>query len=45
VIFTVYAPAGIEQGPLARHLNDLKRYAQVISPEVEVIEERIVEAG
>ncbi len=45
VIFTVYAPAGIERGALAGHLNDLKTYVQVISPEAEVIEERIVEAG
>jgi DNA/RNA-binding domain of Phe-tRNA-synthetase-like protein len=45
VIFTVYAPAGIEPGPLAGHLNDLKRFVEVISPEAEVVEERIVEAG
>jgi DNA/RNA-binding domain of Phe-tRNA-synthetase-like protein len=45
VIFTVYAPAGIELGPLAEHLNDLKRFVRVISPEAKVVEERIIEAG
>jgi DNA/RNA-binding domain of Phe-tRNA-synthetase-like protein len=45
VIFTVYAPVGIERQMLTDHLNDLKAYARIISPQAKVIEEKIVEAG
>jgi DNA/RNA-binding domain of Phe-tRNA-synthetase-like protein len=44
VLFTVYAPAGIEQKLLANHLNDLKTYAQVINPNATILEERIIRA-
>ena len=42
VLFTVYAPAGIQRQMVTGHLNDLKAYARVISPQAEVLEETIV---
>jgi DNA/RNA-binding domain of Phe-tRNA-synthetase-like protein len=45
VLFTVYAPAGIEQRMLANHLNDLKYYTQVINPQANILEEIIIKAA
>lgn len=36
VVFTVYAPAGIEKEALLRHLEDMRTYVQVIAPESHV---------
>lgn len=45
VLFTIYAPAGIDRQMLANHLTDLKNYAQIINPQAKVLEESIVEAS
>ncbi len=44
VLFTVYAPAGIEHKQLASHLRDLKAYTMLVSGQAAVLEERIVTA-
>ena len=36
VIFTVYAPAGIDEGLIMGHLQDMRDYVRVIAPEAEV---------
>jgi DNA/RNA-binding domain of Phe-tRNA-synthetase-like protein len=36
VVFTVYAPEGIEEGAVEGHLNEIVRYAQLIAPEASV---------
>ena len=36
VVFTVYAPAGIEEELIQRHLQDMRDYVLVIAPEAEV---------
>jgi DNA/RNA-binding domain of Phe-tRNA-synthetase-like protein len=36
VVFTVYAPAGIDEGLILEHLEDVRDYVLVISPEAEV---------
>jgi len=36
VAFTVYAPAGIEEALIMRHLEDMRDYVLVIEPEAEV---------
>jgi DNA/RNA-binding domain of Phe-tRNA-synthetase-like protein len=45
VLFTVYAPAGIERRQISNHLEDLKEYTGVISPRARVIQEGIIGAG
>jgi DNA/RNA-binding domain of Phe-tRNA-synthetase-like protein len=36
VVFTVYAPAGIEEQAILRHLQDMYDYVRVVAPEAEV---------
>jgi DNA/RNA-binding domain of Phe-tRNA-synthetase-like protein len=36
VVFTVYAPAGIEEQVISQHLQDMRDYVMVIAPEAEV---------
>lgn len=36
VVFTVYAPAGIDEQLIAQHLQDMRNYAMVITPEAKV---------
>ena len=36
VVFTVYAPAGIEETLIMQHLQDMRDYVLVIAPEAEV---------
>ena len=36
VVFTVYAPAGIEEQSIMQHLQDMRDYVMVIAPQVEV---------
>jgi len=36
VVFTVYAPAGIDEQLIMRHLEDMRDYVRVIAPEAEV---------
>jgi DNA/RNA-binding domain of Phe-tRNA-synthetase-like protein len=31
-LFTVYAPPGIPAGAVAEHLDDIERYARLVSP-------------
>jgi DNA/RNA-binding domain of Phe-tRNA-synthetase-like protein len=45
VIFTVYAPTGINQQMLSDHLEDLKTYVQVINPDAKVLENRVIQAA
>jgi DNA/RNA-binding domain of Phe-tRNA-synthetase-like protein len=45
VLFTVYAPTGINQQMLAAHLEDLKTYVQIINPEATVLENRVIQAA
>ncbi len=45
VLFAVYAPAGIDRQQLANHLDDISMNIGVFSPEAEVIEKSIIEAG
>jgi len=36
VVFTVYAPAGIEEQTITRHLEDMRDYVMVIAPQAQV---------
>jgi len=36
VIFTVYAPAGIDEALIMQHLQDMCAYVLVVAPEAEV---------
>ena len=36
VVFTVYAPAGIDEERVIQHLEDIRNYVMVISPEAQV---------
>ena len=36
VIFTVYAPAGIDEGLIMQHLQDMRDYVLIITPQAEV---------
>ena len=36
VVFTVYAPAGIDEQTIVRHLRDMRDYVLVITPDAEV---------
>jgi len=36
VVFTVYAPAGIDEKIVAQHLHDMRHYVLVIAPEAQV---------
>jgi DNA/RNA-binding domain of Phe-tRNA-synthetase-like protein len=35
-VFTVYAPAGIDEQTVAQHLQDIQKYVMVISPQAQV---------
>jgi DNA/RNA-binding domain of Phe-tRNA-synthetase-like protein len=37
VLFTVYAPAGIERGAVRQHLEDIRDNVTLVAPEAEVI--------
>jgi hypothetical protein len=36
VIFTVYAPAGIDEQTVMKHLGDIRDYVMVIAPQAKV---------
>lgn len=36
VVFTVYAPAGIEEQVIMRHLQDMRDYVMVIAPQAQI---------
>ena len=36
VLFTVYAPAGIDASAVRRHLEDIRDYVRIVAPEAEV---------
>ena len=36
VVFTVYAPAGIDKGLITQHLSDMRDFVRVIAPQAEV---------
>ena len=36
VVFTVYAPAGIDEQLIMRHLEDIRDYVLIVAPQVEV---------
>jgi len=36
VVFTVYAPAGIEETLIVQHLEDIRDYVLVIAPEAQM---------
>ena len=36
VVFTVYAPAGINEQTVAQHLQDIQEYVTVIAPQSQV---------
>ena len=42
VLFTTYAPAGVEAEAVAGHLQTLEDFVRLFSPEAEVIERRVV---
>jgi DNA/RNA-binding domain of Phe-tRNA-synthetase-like protein len=44
-LFTVYAPPGVSAEAVERHLADITANARIISPQVEVIESRVVTAS
>jgi len=44
-LFTVYAPAGIAQHRLADHLETMRAYVKLISPEAETMALEIIQAG
>jgi len=45
VLFTVYAPAGIGQDRLAHHLETMREYVKLISPEAETAVREIIQAS
>ena len=45
VVFTVYAPAGIERAAILRHLEDMRAYVQVIAPAAHVEALEVFGAG
>jgi hypothetical protein len=38
VLFTVYAPAGIEREAVRTHLEDIRDYVRTVTPEAQVSE-------
>ena len=36
VVFTVYAPAGIEESIITQHLEDMRDYIMIIAPQAQV---------
>ena len=44
-LFTVYAPAGIARDRLADHLETMREYVKLISPEAETLALEIIQAG
>jgi DNA/RNA-binding domain of Phe-tRNA-synthetase-like protein len=45
VLFTVYAPVGIGNEPLIAHLNTMRDYIILISPQTDVIAQEVITAG
>ena len=45
VLFTVYAPTGIRQDSLVKHLETIREYIKLISPEAKTVALEIIEAG
>jgi DNA/RNA-binding domain of Phe-tRNA-synthetase-like protein len=45
VLFTVYAPTGISQVGLVKHLETIREYVLLISPEAETATLEVIEAG
>lgn len=45
VLFTVYAPAGIQRELLTAHLHDLTAYVRIVNPQATIMEEMIIDAG
>jgi DNA/RNA-binding domain of Phe-tRNA-synthetase-like protein len=45
VLFTVYAPSGIRQAGLVKHLETIREYVLLISPEAETATLEVIEAG
>jgi DNA/RNA-binding domain of Phe-tRNA-synthetase-like protein len=45
VLFTVYAPAGISHGGLAKHLETMREYVKLISPEAKTAAMEIIPAS
>ncbi len=43
-VFTVYAPAGVDPGAVQAHLNDIRDYARLITPQTEVVHNAIYSA-
>ena len=41
VLYTVYAPPGIEKSTICKHLNDIINYTQIVSPQVKMIKKII----
>jgi DNA/RNA-binding domain of Phe-tRNA-synthetase-like protein len=40
-IFTVYAPAGIDQATVADHLDDIRGYVALFSPDLSILEQHV----
>jgi DNA/RNA-binding domain of Phe-tRNA-synthetase-like protein len=45
VLFTVYAPPGIEAEAVRRHLQDMEAYVRLIAPQAETEQLQVYEAG
>ncbi len=43
-VFTAYAPAGIDPTAVADHLEDIKSYVALFSPQLTVLEQRVIAA-
>ncbi len=41
VLYTVYAPPGIEKSTICKHLNDIINYMQIVTPQVKMIKKII----
>ncbi len=45
VLFTVYAPIGIEEHTVKEHLRDIETYAKVVAPQAKVVEMEVYSAS
>ena len=45
VLFTTYAPPGIEQGTVRQHLQHIRDYVLIISPQAEVTQLQVYGTG
>jgi DNA/RNA-binding domain of Phe-tRNA-synthetase-like protein len=43
-VFTVYAPAGVSQAAVADHLDDIRAYVALFSPDLTVLQQRVYAA-